>query len=172
LARVLPYRTTEDRIDGAVLTFVDITGRRKAEERMRLIAESTRDFAIVTFDTEGDISTGTRVRRRIFGYCEAEVLGQSAACSSRPRTARRRLAARTDAAPRARPIRGRPLALSQGRQPRLPQRHHDAAARRRAAHGYSKIARDMTGSKRRRPNANGCCAKKPPNVQRRSRRAR
>ena len=28
LARALPYRTTEDRIDGAVLTFVDITARR------------------------------------------------------------------------------------------------------------------------------------------------
>ena len=31
LARLLPYRTTEDRIDGAVLTFVDVTHLRQAE---------------------------------------------------------------------------------------------------------------------------------------------
>ncbi|CAM2153552.1 two-component system, chemotaxis family, CheB/CheR fusion protein [Pararobbsia alpina] len=35
LARFVPYRTTEDRIDGAVLSFIDITGRRRAEERLR-----------------------------------------------------------------------------------------------------------------------------------------
>ncbi|MEQ8847499.1 CheR family methyltransferase [Botrimarina sp.] len=35
LARVLPYRTADDRIDGVVLTFVDITARRRAEERVR-----------------------------------------------------------------------------------------------------------------------------------------
>ncbi|MCG5072707.1 CheR family methyltransferase [Paraburkholderia tagetis] len=33
LARFVPYRTTEDRIDGAVLSFIDITGRRHAEDR-------------------------------------------------------------------------------------------------------------------------------------------
>jgi PAS domain S-box-containing protein len=32
MTRVLPYRTPEDRIEGVVITFVDITGRRKAEE--------------------------------------------------------------------------------------------------------------------------------------------
>ncbi|MGB6056062.1 MAG: CheR family methyltransferase [Burkholderiaceae bacterium] len=35
IARMLPYRTTEDRIDGAVLTFFDITGRRQAEEKLQ-----------------------------------------------------------------------------------------------------------------------------------------
>jgi two-component system, chemotaxis family, CheB/CheR fusion protein len=75
LARVLPYRTTEDRIDGAVLTFVDITGRRKAEETTRLIAESTRDFAIITFDLEGRIGTWNLGAEKIFGYGEAEAIG-------------------------------------------------------------------------------------------------
>ena len=77
LARVLPYRTTEDRIDGAVLTFVDITGRRKAEAKMRLIADSTRDYAIATFDLEGCITTWNQGAEKVFGYQEAEVLGQS-----------------------------------------------------------------------------------------------
>jgi two-component system CheB/CheR fusion protein len=35
LARLLPYRTTEDRIAGAVLTFVDVTERQRAQETIR-----------------------------------------------------------------------------------------------------------------------------------------
>src|SRR5205823_5480070 len=35
LIRALPYRTAEDRIGGVVLTFIDITRRREAEERIR-----------------------------------------------------------------------------------------------------------------------------------------
>jgi two-component system, chemotaxis family, CheB/CheR fusion protein len=35
LARLLPYRTTDDRIAGAVLTFVDITERHQAQEALR-----------------------------------------------------------------------------------------------------------------------------------------
>ncbi|MDI3391118.1 CheR family methyltransferase, partial [Pseudomonas sp. V98_8] len=57
IARLLPYRSSEDHIDGTVLTFIDITKRRAAEdelrlnnERMRLVAESTHDFAIIILD--------------------------------------------------------------------------------------------------------------------------
>lgn len=35
MMRVLPYRTAEDRINGVVLTFVDITGPKAAEEALR-----------------------------------------------------------------------------------------------------------------------------------------
>jgi two-component system CheB/CheR fusion protein len=35
LVRVLPYRTDEDQIDGVVLTFVDITARKQAEDALR-----------------------------------------------------------------------------------------------------------------------------------------
>jgi two-component system CheB/CheR fusion protein len=35
LARLAPYRTIEDRIDGVVLTFVDITNRREIEQELR-----------------------------------------------------------------------------------------------------------------------------------------
>jgi two-component system CheB/CheR fusion protein len=35
LARMLPYRTLDDRINGVVLTFVDITERKNAEESLR-----------------------------------------------------------------------------------------------------------------------------------------
>lgn len=85
LARFVPYRTTEDLIDGAVLSFIDITGRRKAEDqlregerRMRIVAESTKDYAIVTFDDEGVITSWNAGAQRIFGYVEQEMIGQSA----------------------------------------------------------------------------------------------
>ncbi len=76
LARILPYRTTEDRIDGAVLTFVDVTSRHRAEERLRLVAESTTNYAIVTFDPDGRIVTWTPGAAQIFGYSLAEAVGQ------------------------------------------------------------------------------------------------
>jgi len=42
LRRVLPYRTTDNRIDGVVIAFVDITQRRRAEEAVRAGEERFR----------------------------------------------------------------------------------------------------------------------------------
>jgi two-component system CheB/CheR fusion protein len=36
LARLTPYRTNQDRIEGVVVTFIDITERKRAEEELRL----------------------------------------------------------------------------------------------------------------------------------------
>ncbi|MCD6675399.1 MAG: PAS domain-containing protein [Burkholderiaceae bacterium] len=77
LARVLPYRTVEDRIDGAVLSFVDITTRRRAEEDVRRLSESARDFAMITVDLEGRITTWNVGAERVFGYAADEVQGRS-----------------------------------------------------------------------------------------------
>ncbi|TLX61388.1 chemotaxis protein [Stutzerimonas nosocomialis] len=84
LARLLPYRTMDDRIQGAVLAFLDITARRKAEERMRageahmkLLAQSTRGYAIITQDCAGVITTWNTGAEAIFGYTEQEAVGQS-----------------------------------------------------------------------------------------------
>ncbi|WP_414708295.1 chemotaxis protein CheB [Pseudomonas sp. UBA6310] len=86
IVRLLPYRTTEDRIEGAVLTFFDISRRREAEEQlrageelMRLVAESTRDYAIITLDTEGLITSWNKGAEINFGYLEQEALGQPGA---------------------------------------------------------------------------------------------
>jgi two-component system CheB/CheR fusion protein len=83
IARILPYRTGQDRIDGAVLTFIDITERRKAEEqmrrneeRLRLVAASTKDYAIITMDCDGLITSFNSGAQRIFGYSEEDIIGQ------------------------------------------------------------------------------------------------
>jgi two-component system CheB/CheR fusion protein len=86
LARLMPYRTAEHRIEGAVLNFVDITERRVAEERLReglerlrLVAESSKDFAIVTMDQRGRVTGWNRAAELMFGYKAAEVEGKTLA---------------------------------------------------------------------------------------------
>jgi two-component system, chemotaxis family, CheB/CheR fusion protein len=84
LVRVLPYRTSDDRIDGAVLTLIDISARRRAEdaarvsdERLKLAALSTNDYAIVVSDPEGLIVSWNNGAERVFGYSERDVVGQA-----------------------------------------------------------------------------------------------
>ncbi|QHI99891.1 PAS domain S-box protein [Xylophilus rhododendri] len=84
LARAVPYRTSEDRIEGAVLAFFDISSRRAIEEqlrqteqRMRLVAESMRDYAIITLDRAGIIASWSPGAEKIFGYAPEEAIGQS-----------------------------------------------------------------------------------------------
>ncbi|WP_369991849.1 CheR family methyltransferase [Pseudomonas xanthosomatis] len=83
LARLLPYRASERNVDGTVLTFIDISKSRAAEEqvrqgeeRMRLVAESTHDFAIILLDEKGLITDWNTGAALIFGYGKDEVLGQ------------------------------------------------------------------------------------------------
>lgn len=83
LMRVSPYRANGDRIDGAVLNFIDITERRNAQEalrvrdeRLRMVAESTRDYAMITMDGSGAITGWNRGAQLMFGYAESEVTGQ------------------------------------------------------------------------------------------------
>jgi two-component system, chemotaxis family, CheB/CheR fusion protein len=84
IARLLPYRTADDRIEGLVLSFIDISRRKLAEEklrgseqRMRLIAASTRDYAIATMDPNGVVTSWNGGAERLFGYAESDILGQS-----------------------------------------------------------------------------------------------
>ncbi|MBB3221529.1 CheR family methyltransferase [Pseudoduganella umbonata] len=84
IIRLLPYRTTEDKIEGAVMTFFDITRRREAEEQvrtsemwMRLVAESTDDYAIISTDAEGRVTGWNKGAERTFGWTEEEALGSS-----------------------------------------------------------------------------------------------
>ncbi|ARP91773.1 chemotaxis protein [Bordetella genomosp. 9] len=76
LARLLPYRSAEHRIEGAVLTFIDVTDRRYAEARINAIAQSTRDFAIITLSNGGTITSWNLGAQLLFGYTETEAVGR------------------------------------------------------------------------------------------------
>ncbi|WP_308812399.1 ATP-binding protein [Variovorax sp. WS11] len=83
LMRVSAYRTNEDRIDGAVLNFIDVTERRAAQEqvrardeRLRLVAESTKDFAVITLDTAGCVTGWNKGAELMFGYSVDEIVGE------------------------------------------------------------------------------------------------
>jgi two-component system CheB/CheR fusion protein len=91
LMRLLPYRTADDYIDGAVLTFVDVTERMRAaaelratEELRRLIIESARDYAIITTDSEGLITSWSPGAESAFGWTAMEILGQPIAVTFTP----------------------------------------------------------------------------------------
>jgi PAS domain S-box-containing protein len=84
LMRLLPYRTTEDRINGVVITLIDITKRKKSEyalqeseEYLRLIIESAKDYAIFTIDTERKIVRWSTGAQAMMGFTEEEIRGRS-----------------------------------------------------------------------------------------------
>jgi PAS domain S-box-containing protein len=84
LMNILPYRTAEDRIEGVIVTFLNITERKAteeqlsaSEERLRLLIESVTDYAIIIQDAEGRIEIWNPGAERLFGYTKAETIGQS-----------------------------------------------------------------------------------------------
>lgn len=78
LARLLPYRTIEDRIAGVVLSFVNITERKQAEEvRLWLSAVVTAsNDAIISFSLDNAILSWNGGAERMFGYTAEEAIGQ------------------------------------------------------------------------------------------------
>ncbi len=49
---------------------------REAEENLRLMVESIKDFAIFTIDRDGSVVSWNSGAEQLFGYSEAEILGQ------------------------------------------------------------------------------------------------
>jgi two-component system CheB/CheR fusion protein len=85
LMTLLPYRTTEDRIDGVIITFVDISGRKAAEarvseseERLHLLVESVKDYAIFAMTPDNHVEYWNAGAERVFGFTEDEIVGQPA----------------------------------------------------------------------------------------------
>jgi two-component system CheB/CheR fusion protein len=85
LIRVRPYRTVEDKIDGVVATFVDITERRRAEEALReseaRLRQETRlvelsRSPIFVWDFDDGITQWNRGSEQLYGYSREEAIGQ------------------------------------------------------------------------------------------------
>ncbi|WP_460146935.1 PAS domain-containing protein [Pseudomonas sp. H2_H03] len=154
---MLPYRSSEDHIDGTVLTSIDITKRRQAEEelrlgeeRMRLVAESTHDFAIIILNDHGAITDWNTGAELIFGYTKNEVLGAYYDLIFRPRTAppacRRANCARPANMGVAKMNAGRGHVRKDGS--RFYCSGEVTLLKSASLQGYVKIARDLTGHKR------------------------
>jgi two-component system, chemotaxis family, CheB/CheR fusion protein len=82
--RVLPYRTAEDRINGFVVTFINITERknaelelRQSEANLRMLMDSISDYSIITFNTDLTVSGWNKEAQMMFGYSNEEIIGKS-----------------------------------------------------------------------------------------------
>jgi two-component system CheB/CheR fusion protein len=85
LLRLRPYRTLENAIEGAVITFTDVTEMKKAQavlrdsEALRRLAAIVQDAseAITMQDLEGRILAWNPAAQKMYGWSEAEALAMS-----------------------------------------------------------------------------------------------
>jgi two-component system CheB/CheR fusion protein len=85
LLRIRPYRTLENVIEGAVITFTEITEQKRAQaallehEALRRMAAVMRDAsdAITVQDLDGRILAWNRCAEALYGWSEAEALGMN-----------------------------------------------------------------------------------------------
>ena len=78
LMQVRPYRDLNNVIDGAVITFVDISERKKHEQarsRLAAIVESSQD-AIIAHSLDGSVTSWNDGARRLFGASASDAVGQ------------------------------------------------------------------------------------------------
>ncbi len=83
--RFRPYRTIDNKVDGVVITFVDITERRQMEEALkqsdadlrqeRRLVELSRD-PIFIWDFDGSIMVWNRGSEELYGYSRDEAIGK------------------------------------------------------------------------------------------------
>jgi two-component system CheB/CheR fusion protein len=85
LVRMRPYRTIDDKIDGVVATFVDITERRRVEEALRKSEDRLRQemqlvelsrSPIFVWDFDDGILQWNRGSEELYGYAREEAIGQ------------------------------------------------------------------------------------------------
>jgi two-component system CheB/CheR fusion protein len=152
--RMLPYRTVDNRIDGVVLTFLDITDRRSADsrvresdERLRVMIDSALDYAIFTMRDDGVIDSWNSGAERMFGYAAEEIVGANVGIlfTGEDRAAGLHVKELDEARQSGRAADERYHVRKNG------SRFYCSGVTRRLAAGgvgFAKIARDLTGQQR------------------------
>jgi two-component system, chemotaxis family, CheB/CheR fusion protein len=86
LVRIRPYRTVDDRIDGVVATFIDVTERRQMEDSLRNSEERLRQemrlvelsrAPIFVWELDGGILQWNPGSEELYGYGREEALGKN-----------------------------------------------------------------------------------------------
>ncbi|MFT6915698.1 MAG: two-component system CheB/CheR fusion protein [Motiliproteus sp.] len=77
LRRIQPYRTQDNRIDGVVVTFIDVTEQLRADTEKRRLAQVLKDSndAVIMQDLNGSIIAWNRGASVLYGYAETKALG-------------------------------------------------------------------------------------------------
>lgn len=82
LVRLFPYCAEVGKVDGLIITFVDISqikqteqALRESEEEVRFMVEHVQEYAIFRLDKAGLIASWNQGAERICGYTEAEAIG-------------------------------------------------------------------------------------------------
>ncbi len=82
LMRILPYRTLENAIDGVVITFFDITERKKFEEeierksKLLISVLDNSPIASTILDNKGRITYANRLAEKVLGITKKEILSR------------------------------------------------------------------------------------------------
>jgi two-component system CheB/CheR fusion protein len=78
IIRILPYRSLDNTIDGVVVTFIEISERKRKEEaQARLAAVATHSVdALIGIDLTGTIMSWNAGAERMYGYTSSEAVGK------------------------------------------------------------------------------------------------
>jgi two-component system CheB/CheR fusion protein len=83
LVRIMPYRTLDDRIDGLVITFIDISNHKKIEENLikseamrRILLSDSAEIKII-LSNDGNILELNNSAELFFGYEREDCINKS-----------------------------------------------------------------------------------------------
>ncbi len=77
--RIVPYRTADNKIEGIVISFIDITNRKLMEEKLRLnsniLTHLSEGVALIRVD-DGKVVYTNPTFEEMFGYKPGEIIGE------------------------------------------------------------------------------------------------